>query len=63
MGAHTRLENGMDGLQLVPSTAPVLTPAEVKERIRAERIARLGKPLEKQATRSIGHFLLAKFHD
>ena len=35
-------------LQLVPSTIHVFTPAEVKERIRAERLARLGKPLAKQ---------------
>ncbi len=38
-------------LQLVPATTRVLTPAEVKERIRAERLARLGKPLAKQAAK------------
>jgi len=35
-------------LQLVPPTVRVLTPAEVKERIRAERAARRGRPLAKQ---------------
>ena len=34
-------------LQLVPATMRVLTPAEVKERNRAERSARLGQPLAK----------------
>ncbi len=38
-------------LQLVPPTIHVLTPAEVKERIRAERLARLGKPLAKRPAR------------
>ncbi|HLW03517.1 MAG TPA: hypothetical protein VKT82_33030 [Ktedonobacterales bacterium] len=35
-------------LLIVPPTVRVLTPAEVKERIRAERLARLGKPLAKR---------------
>jgi hypothetical protein len=38
-------------LQLVPQTTPILTPAQVKERIRAERLARLGKPLAKHPAR------------
>ncbi|HEY7347889.1 MAG TPA: hypothetical protein VH599_06175 [Ktedonobacterales bacterium] len=38
-------------LQLVPPTIYVLTSAEVKERIRAERLARLGQPLPKRTRR------------
>jgi hypothetical protein len=38
-------------LQLISVTTHVLTPAEVKERIRAERAARLGKPLAKRPSR------------
>src|SRR5690242_13612921 len=40
-----------DGLRLVPADIPVLTPAEVKERIRAEREARQGRPLLKRPAR------------
>lgn len=36
------------GLQLIPPDIHVLTPAEVKERIRVERAAREGKPLAKR---------------
>ncbi len=36
-----------DGLRLVPPDVPVLTPAEVRTRVRAEREARQGKPLLK----------------
>ena len=39
------------GLQLVPSDAHVLTPAEVKERVRSERAARLNQSLAGQRTR------------
>jgi hypothetical protein len=38
-----------DGLRLVPPDAPVLTPTQVKARVRAERAARAGKPLLKRA--------------
>ena len=40
-----------DGLRLVSPDMYVLTPAEVKERIRAEREARQGRPLLKRPAR------------
>ncbi len=39
-------------LQHIPPDARILTPAEVKERIRAERAARLGKPPTRRQKRS-----------
>jgi len=38
-------------LQLVPTETSILTPTQVKERIRVERLARLGKPLAKRPPR------------